>query len=112
ALGNEQNRVKSKGAIDFLTLNTLAEYGLTDKKIAPFIFGGVRADYAFNGTLIDVGKLTDKLIFGATGGAGIKYSLDKVQFGLRCAYLYDITKVEKTDIRSFLISLQFGYTIK
>ncbi len=113
ALGNEIDKKRETRGIDYLTLNTFADYNFSERRLTPFIFGGARLDYAFNSILINKDRDKNRLTFGATAGAGVKYRLvEKVMIGFRGGYLINFNNIINTADRTFSAAAMFGYSLK
>lgn len=120
-------KIIEKPALDYLSINTLFEIKYPIKEtFVPFIGAGPRIDYIINSSYhFDGLKEIDELNNVAAGlilGGGLKYELEKLQFGLRADYYLDFTKIadwyiEETmvegviEINAFTINLTFGYKL-
>ncbi|WP_417592709.1 outer membrane beta-barrel protein [Owenweeksia hongkongensis] len=90
-----------KAQLHYLSLNTLLDLKLpVTESISPFLSLGPRIDFlsSHEGEIIEnlSGKNTgelDKLMYGCLLGAGAKYSLQKIQFGVRFDYYFNFTHI-------------------
>ncbi len=117
-----------KPTLDYLSLNTTIDFKYPIKdKISPFISAGPRLDYLLNSsrhfdTLDDLDDLNSVSI-GLILGAGVKYSMSNLQFGLRTDYYLDFIKIAdwpaengrgtgKVSVNTFAVNLTVGYRLK
>jgi len=121
-------RKEKKVKLNYITLNTLLDfkYPINDK-IIPFVSIGPRIDYLLSYSdvldkLDEINEL-DKLSFGLSVGAGVRYQLSKVRFGIRTDYYVNFNEIAewpsqsgnlggKISDKTLLINLSIGYVLK
>jgi len=87
-----------KAAIDYLSINTMIDLKYTiHETFCPFVSFGpqfgyiVGASKEFDG--LKKNNWLHKTSYGLLLGGGLKYTISKIQMGLRADYYYDFTKV-------------------
>lgn len=120
--------ITEKATLDYLSINTMIDLKYRIKEIVlPFISIGPRFDYLVSSSkhfdsLKEIDELK-RISIGLILGAGLKFDISNLQFGLRADYYLDFTKVAdwtienseisgKVTVNTFTINLTIGYRLK
>ncbi len=122
ASGNPLYIKKTTISLNYISFNTTAElkYPIAGKLI-PFIGMGPRLEYLTTSSILNTynrGEV-NKFSYGILLGAGIKYNLSRIQFGLRGDYLVNFNKIVEvkaydrtvTD-RTIALNVLVGFKLK
>jgi opacity protein-like surface antigen len=90
--------IVEKATLDYLSINTMLDLKFTiHERFCPFVSFGPQLGYIvaaskhFDGLKND--DWLNKTSYGLLLGGGLKYTMSKIQMGLRTDYYYDFTKV-------------------